>query len=528
MVKKCIEIFSGNKYYFPLLVLLACLPVIILRDFTPSNELRYLSIADEALRSGHFFTFMNHGIPYADKPPLYFWIIMLGKILLGKHSMWFLSLFSFIPAFVIIQVMNKWVSPIMSAQDRLLSGAMLMTSGLFLALALVLRMDMLMCMFIVLSLYTFYKILKNRATTFDTYLFPIYIFMAVFSKGPIGIIIPLLSTTVFLVLKKQRMKWVKFWGWKTWGILLTLFAVWLLFVYLEGGGEYFNDLVFHQTFGRAIDSFHHKHAFYYYFITYWYSLAPWSIFIVVVMSLTLVRKKMRTDLKLFFFVVILVTLFTLSLISSKLEVYLAPAFPFFVYLTVLFMRKLEVTKYLKWSLAFPALLLSLSLLILAYSVFFLKMEYLNSLFIWIAAVVLSVFSALGSYLLLKRKALQESILAISVGLLLAVFIAAWALPSLNGRLGYAYVCKVALKLSKEKSITKFNALSVRHAANMDVFLNTDVGEVTRTQVLENKLSESILILKNSALKPADSLSISLQNRERYVVEPYSLFVISDK
>ncbi|WP_244437334.1 hypothetical protein [Bacteroides reticulotermitis] len=61
-------------------VLLALLPVILLRDYTPSNELRYLSIADEAIRNGTWVTFTNHGIPYADKPPLYLWIIMQANI----------------------------------------------------------------------------------------------------------------------------------------------------------------------------------------------------------------------------------------------------------------------------------------------------------------------------------------------------------------------------------------------------------------------------------------------------------------
>ena len=81
------------------------LPVMILRDFTPSNELRYLSIADEALRDGHLFAFTNQGEPYADKPPLYIWIVMLGKILFGEHHMWFLSLFSLLPALGILFTM---------------------------------------------------------------------------------------------------------------------------------------------------------------------------------------------------------------------------------------------------------------------------------------------------------------------------------------------------------------------------------------------------------------------------------------
>ncbi|MDE5707727.1 MAG: dolichyl-phosphate-mannose--protein mannosyltransferase, partial [Alistipes sp.] len=53
----------------PLLLFALLLPAMALRDFTPSNELRYLSIADEALADGNFFAFTNQGAPYADKPP---------------------------------------------------------------------------------------------------------------------------------------------------------------------------------------------------------------------------------------------------------------------------------------------------------------------------------------------------------------------------------------------------------------------------------------------------------------------------
>lgn len=74
---------------------LALLPMFLLRDFTPSNELRYLSIVDEALQNGRFFAFTFNGEAYADKPPLYLWLMMLGKWLLGGHQMWYLSLLSF-------------------------------------------------------------------------------------------------------------------------------------------------------------------------------------------------------------------------------------------------------------------------------------------------------------------------------------------------------------------------------------------------------------------------------------------------
>ncbi|MDE5890869.1 MAG: hypothetical protein K2H10_07640, partial [Bacteroidales bacterium] len=72
------------------------LPLMLMRDFTPSNELRYLSIADEAIAEGHIFTFTNQGKPYADKPPLYFWMIMLCRTIFGRPSIVVLSLLSLV------------------------------------------------------------------------------------------------------------------------------------------------------------------------------------------------------------------------------------------------------------------------------------------------------------------------------------------------------------------------------------------------------------------------------------------------
>jgi len=126
----------------------------ILRDFTPNNELRYLSIVDEALRNGNIFTFTNQGEIYADKPPLHFWLMMIGKLILGEHRMWYYSLLSFIPALVIVTTMTKWIRR-ENSNNETTTLLMLMTTGLFTGVAMFVRMDMLMNMFIVLSLYSF-------------------------------------------------------------------------------------------------------------------------------------------------------------------------------------------------------------------------------------------------------------------------------------------------------------------------------------------------------------------------------------
>ena len=92
-----------------ILATLCLLPVMFPRDFSPDNELKYLSIADEAIENGQFFAFTNHGAPYADKPPLYLWIVMLGRILFGNSCMPFLALFSLIPAYLIIWAADDWL-----------------------------------------------------------------------------------------------------------------------------------------------------------------------------------------------------------------------------------------------------------------------------------------------------------------------------------------------------------------------------------------------------------------------------------
>lgn len=154
---------TGNRRLIYFLFFTALLPILIIRDFTPDNELRYLSIADEAIRNNHLFTFYNHGMPYADKPPLYLWIIMLVRIVLGCHQMWAIGMFSVIPAIITTHTMDKWVDKSSDSNSQLTTTVLLLTSGLFAGLAITLRMDMLMCMFIVLAMRSFWNITPTMA-----------------------------------------------------------------------------------------------------------------------------------------------------------------------------------------------------------------------------------------------------------------------------------------------------------------------------------------------------------------------------
>lgn len=510
-----------SKYLLYLLLLLALLPVLILRDYTPSNELRYLSIVDEAFRNGSIWAFTNQGLPYADKPPLYFWILMLGKWLIGSHTMWFGALFSFVPALIITGVMDRWVSSETTEANRFTGSLMMMSCGLFLGLAVILRMDILMCMFIVLSLRTFYKMLKGQGSPgWNAFLFPFYVFMAVFSKGPVGILVPLLSTLVFLWTTGRLKTFGRYWGWKTWGILLTGCVVWFCGVYLEGGSEYLHNLLFNQTVNRAVNSFHHDAPFYYYFITVWYSLAPWSLLLIGMLVAGVCRKLIQTELERFFMVVLLTIFVMLSCISSKIAVYLAPAFPFFVYLPVLLLSRFKWNGWMALAVALPAAALCLAapgLVVLG------QLEataFLGQPFFYAASGVLTVSGIVTLFFLYRKKALNKAVNAMAIGIFLATFVGGWSLPAINNRMGFADLCHKAAAVAQEKNLSGYIAFDISRPENMDAFVGKKVRSISIIGILTTDYSGNVLMVPADIAEESPLVRAFIAGKEKHVVGPY--------
>lgn len=518
-----------NKYIY-LIWFIALLPAMILRDYTPNNELRYLSIVDEALRNGNVFTFTNQGEIYADKPPLHFWLMMIGKLILGEHHMWYYSLLSFIPALIILLTMSKWIkredekkvimgnSIIIDNQNGNLitSPLVLMTTGLFAGAALIVRMDMLMNMFIVLSLFTFYQIFNDENIKRNSWLFPVYVFLALFSKGPLGLLIPFVSTIIFLIYKKKLSDFKKYWGWKSFLIILAGSVVWFTGVSIEGGNDYLNNLLLHQTVGRGIDSFHHKEPVYYYLISIWYTLAPWSFLVIGLFIASIVKKRINSTLEQFFVVIILSTLVMLSFISSKLAIYSLPVVPFFIYLTVLLFRKFDLQNWwVKLTIAIPALIFILALPGIVYLGGTEEMKYLANPLIYGGAGVLTLSGIYFFYLSYKKRDVIRSINSLALGFLLTVFIIGWSMPKLNNQLGWGNMCKKAKELSEEYKITDYWVYKIGRSENMDVYLGKDIIKVDKEDILNETDENKLLMLRIKDIKNDPDIHFLVFNKVQY-------------
>lgn len=466
------------------------LPMMAMRDFTPSNELRYLSIADEAIANGHLFAFYNHGIPYADKPPLYFWIVMLCRLLFGHHSCLALSMFSLIPAFAIVGIMDRWVMKDKSAMNRMSVAGMTLTCVMFLGTMVVLRMDMLMCLFIVLALWTFYRMYTGEGSRRqDSLTLPLWIFLALFTKGPVGLLMPPLAIAVFLAVKRDWKGFLKYLGLKTWGIIAALSAVWLTCVWLEGGLEYINNLLFKQTVGRAVNAFTHARPFWFYLVTILWCLAPYTLLLIgsFMASLLPVRKagaEKVSDLEILFLCTIISTAAMLSSFSSKLPIYLVPVLPFCVYLFPTVLDRIGERGWMRWSVGIfqilllcagiaTLLFLSGSVTIPAAACLLDEYSFAREAPVVNAVILLTLANAMGTWFLIKRKSVNIPALLLSAGLFLAAFSASAVLRDLNPYIGYGSIC------SRVPEGTDVATIFLHRPENIDVYTGrqiTDFGD----------------------------------------------------
>lgn len=456
-----------NQYY-PFI--LALLPMLFLRDFTPSNELRYVSVALEALREHHFFAFTLHGEPYAEFPPLYFWLLMASKVIFRHWYMVQLGMFSLLPALLIVQTMHRWVWRYEMGGMRLIDGSqsrdlaqwMLFTSGLMFVMSVYIRMDMLFCLWIVLALYNFWQILfsplgsneehgvkpREFGTVRYQFRFGLFIMLGILTKGYWGFIIPMLVTTLYLLLSGRGAKWFRVWGWRTWLIVFSGIGIWIGGAYAEGGQAYLDEILKLQTYQPLLFTMHHRRPWFYYIGSVWYDSMPWGPLCMLMLLVSIYRRyrhnpnmpiiqriSLKTPLQNFFALTFLSTFIMLSCIPGKIDVRLLPVFPFLVYVGVMQMGQWRWPLVWQWRM------------------------------LWVCRIILIAFFVIGCFA-----------------------------PLFNTYIGcYGHICWRANAIARELHTEHFYVYNLPKTSNMDVYLHEDPITAEMTDFVSHRLVNTLLI-----------------------------------
>jgi 4-amino-4-deoxy-L-arabinose transferase-like glycosyltransferase len=305
-----------------------------LRDPWPPDEPRFALVAQDMLRTGDWLIPRVGGDLYADKPPLFFWLIASATSLTGSLRVGFL-LPSLLAGLGTVLLCYDLMRRARGREVGLAAAFALLITFQFVWQARQAQIDAVLCFFTTLSLY---GLLRHHC------LGPARgWYLAGWAAAGLGVItkgvgfLPLLALVPFVLLARR--------GWPSAvkrvgslgvaGVAAMLMAIGLWFVPMilatSAGGElldYRNEILFHQTVTRYAGAWHHHAPVYYYFVEiiplFWLpliALVPW----LWPRWRAAFRDRDTMTAVLLAWVVIVVLFFTAS--SGKRGLYVLPAVP---------------------------------------------------------------------------------------------------------------------------------------------------------------------------------------------------------
>jgi 4-amino-4-deoxy-L-arabinose transferase-like glycosyltransferase len=306
-------------------------------DLWSPDEPRYADVSREMVNRGDWILMRHNGHLYTDKPPLFFWAIALSSFLwqgFSPFSVRFPSaLFGTLTVLLTFFIGKK----LYSSRTGFLSGLILATAFQFAYLSTRGNIDVTLTFFTTASLLCFlqwHRCSREEGARpwslkgLSIYGFYASVGLATLAKGPVGFILPLLVSLIYLFIQKdwrgvRQMKLLP-------GILLFVAVVlaWYLPAVLRGGRYYLNETLFHHSLERFATGSSHIRPIYYYFYNFPADFLPWVIFLPAAMVYGFSRAMMAKRKEFLFLMIWFVFIFLFfSLSKGKRTLYLLPLFP---------------------------------------------------------------------------------------------------------------------------------------------------------------------------------------------------------
>ena len=307
-----------------------------LRDPWPPDEPRFALVAQDMLRSGDFLFPRIGGDLYADKPPLFFWLIAAATALTGSLRVGFL-LPSLLGGLGTVLLVYDLVRRARGREAGLATGFVLLLTFQFVWQARQAQIDGVLCFLTTLSLYGLLRHLcLGPARGW---------FLVGWAAAGLGVItkgvgfLPLLAMIPFAVLARRRWRApaprIGVLGIAGLACMLLAIGVWFVPMMIASSASpdllaYRHEILVHQTLTRYAGAWHHHAPLYYYLVRiiplFWLPLVALTPWLVPRWRQALRERDLLTAV-LLAWVVIVVLFFTLS--AGKRTLYILPALPAF-------------------------------------------------------------------------------------------------------------------------------------------------------------------------------------------------------
>ena len=283
---------SSRVVYLLLFLLLLFLFNLGKRDLWAPDEPRYAEVSREMRITGDFILPHLNFEKYPDKPPVLFWLVNIISTPFGKItelSARLHSALSGIGCAILLYFFAKLILARSSIKNphriSFLSALVLATTIEYSVASRRVSFDVLLTFLVTLALFCFYTgyVRKKKNTRF---FFAAYVVMSIsiITKGPVGLLLPMLTIIVFLCVEKFRNPDYSFrlgdmYIWLGVIVVFSIPLLWVAALCFHGGWEHTKEVVFTQNAGRTVNSWSHNQPFYYFFIHFPMRFLPWSIFI---------------------------------------------------------------------------------------------------------------------------------------------------------------------------------------------------------------------------------------------------------
>ena len=338
------------------LLLVLCLVIYFVNlgqwDLWNPDEPRYAEVSREMVDGGDWILMHYNGNVYSDKPPLFFWLVGLSSFLwqgFTSFSVRFPSAFFGTLSVLLTFLIGK---SLYNSRTGFLGGLILATSFEFAYLSSRANIDTTLTFFTTAAFFCFFQWHRYRpphptplpsgerevvrggpvghGNSKYLFIYGFYVAMAfaTLAKGPVGFILPLFVSLVYLFLQKdwrgiREMKLLP-------GMLLFLGIVlcWYLPAVWKGGRDYLDETLFLHSIARYSKGWSKGQPIYYYLYDFPTGFFPWILFLPSAFVYAYSMKRVEKRREFFFLTIWFAVIFVFfSLSKGKRGIYLLPLFP---------------------------------------------------------------------------------------------------------------------------------------------------------------------------------------------------------
>ncbi len=348
------------------------------KELWKTDETRVAGISANMARTGEYAMPYLNGEEFLEYPPLYYWTTAISYKIIGKTlfasrlSSALCAIFSVLLIFVLVRKMGH--EPI----TAFMAGIIAATTGQFWSIGNRCLVDMMLCFFIVASMYSFYTIhtsFLNKEKFSKIFIWCLILIASfgfgIMTKSLLGLAVPSCALFFWLLIESILNKSIYLKSWISL-ILCSILSfipvgLWMLQLYEKFGYDAVHTVAVINTFGRFFGSYkQHENPAWYYLGKLPEQFLPWTVVLGIVAAF-MIYKKIKFPLNrdnrfLFCWIIFPFLLFSLS--TGKRPVYLLPLYPATAVIMALLIEnlitKVEFLSKFNWkkiTLAVSALLL---------------------------------------------------------------------------------------------------------------------------------------------------------------------------